>query len=136
MIQFLQMIRYLFLVVAFVFIANFNANAQRTIAVPQIINYSNEVYKGGLQNWSVSQDSQGIMYFGNNEGLMTFDGYKWTIFPLPNNTIVRSVAVDKDNRIYVGGQDELGYFEPDEKGVLSYHSLIPLIANTEREFAD
>jgi ligand-binding sensor domain-containing protein/DNA-binding CsgD family transcriptional regulator len=136
MIQFLQMIRYLFLVVAFIFIANFNATAQRTIAVPQIINYSNEVYKGGLQNWSVSQDSQGIMYFGNNEGLMTFDGYKWTIFPLPNNTIVRSVAVDKDNRIYVGGQDELGYFEPDEKGTLSYHSLIPLIANTEREFAD
>jgi len=134
--QFFQMNRYLFFVIAAIFVINFNASAQRTIAVPQIINYSNEVYKAGLQNWSVAQDSQGIMYFGNNEGLMTFDGYKWSVFPLPNNTIVRSVAVDNANRIYVGGQDELGYFEADEAGILRYHSLLPLITKTEREFAD
>ncbi|TCK80611.1 triple tyrosine motif-containing protein [Albibacterium bauzanense] len=134
--QFIQMNRYLFAVIAVVFVVNFNALAQRTIAVPQIINYSNEVYKAGLQNWSVDQDSEGIMYFGNNEGLMTFDGYYWSVFPLPNSTIVRSVAVDNKNRIYVGGQDELGYFEADETGTLHYHSLVPLIINTEREFAD
>lgn len=134
--QFVQMNRYLFLVIATVFVVNFNASAQRTIAVPQIINYSNEVYKAGLQNWSVGQDSDGIMYFGNNEGLMTFDGYKWSLFPLPNNTIVRSVAIDNTNRIYVGGQDELGYFEADETGTLRYHSLISLIIDSEREFAD
>src|SRR5690606_19341504 len=84
--------------------------AQRTVAVPQIINSSNEVYKGGLQNWSIDQDANEIMYFGNNEGLMVFDGYHWILYPLPNNTIVRSVAVDSLNRIFVGGQDELGYF--------------------------
>ncbi|HUH18268.1 triple tyrosine motif-containing protein [Albibacterium sp.] len=134
--HFFQMNRYLVIIIAVVFGINSNASAQRTIAVPQIINYSNEVYKGGLQNWSVAQDSQGIMYFGNNEGLMTFDGYKWSVLPLPNNTVIRSVAVDKANRIYVGGQDELGYFEADETGTLRYHSLISLIAKTEREFAD
>src|SRR5690606_6157169 len=134
--HFFQMNRYLVIIIAVVFGINSNASAQRTIAVPQIINYSNEVYKGGLQNWSVAQDSQGIMYFGNSEGLMTCDGYKWSLFPLPNNTVIRSVAVDKANRIYVGGQDELGYFEADETGTLRYHSLISLIAKAEREFAD
>ncbi|WP_118195934.1 ligand-binding sensor domain-containing protein [Albibacterium indicum] len=110
--------------------------AQRTVAVPQIINYSNEVYKGGLQNWSIDQDANGIMYFGNNEGLMVFDGYHWILYPLPNNTIVRSVAVDSLNRVFVGGQDELGYFEANEFGELRYHSLVSLIADSEKEFAD
>src|SRR5690554_912713 len=134
--HFFQMNRYLVIIIAVVFGINSNASAQRTIAVPQIINYSNEVYKGGLQNWSVAQDAQGIMYFGNNEGLMTFDGYNWSVFHLPNQTIVRSVAVDTNGRVYVGGQDELGYFEADNSGSMQYHSLVPLIAEGEREFAD
>jgi len=50
----LNMNRYLFFVIAAIFIINFNASAQRTIAVPQIINYSYEVYKGVLQNWIIA----------------------------------------------------------------------------------
>lgn len=134
--QLIRLNRYLLLIIAAIFVISFKASAQRTIAVPQIINYSNEVYKAGLQNWSAAQDSDGIMYFGNNEGLMTFDGYRWLIFPLPNNTVIRSVAIDNNNRVYVGGQDELGYFEADETGKLQYHSLVSLIIDSERAFAD
>ncbi|MFB2118427.1 triple tyrosine motif-containing protein [Parapedobacter sp. 2B3] len=110
--------------------------AQHRVAIPQIINYNNNQYKGGLQNWDIAQDSQGIMYFGNNEGLLTFNGRYWSIFPLPNATVVRSVAIDKNNRIYVGGQDELGYFEADTMGRLQYHSMVQLIPEAERKFAD
>lgn len=110
--------------------------AQHRMAIPQIINYNNSQYKGGLQNWDIAQDSHGIMYFGNNEGLLTFNGRYWNIFPLPNATVVRSVAIDKNNRIFVGGQDELGYFEADTMGRLQYHSLVNLIAETDRKFAD
>lgn len=128
--------RYLLLLITFLCFSCSRAYAQRTIATPQIINYSNEVYKGGLQNWSVDQDASGMMYFGNNEGMMVFDGYHWTLYPLPNNTIVRSVAVDSSNRVFVGGQDELGYFEANKWGELVYHSLVSLIAEDEQEFAD
>lgn len=50
--------------------------AQRTIAMPQIINYSSKAYQGGIQNWGVTQDKQGIMYFGSYRGLrhLLFDG--------------------------------------------------------------
>src|SRR5690606_39482242 len=65
-----------------------------------------------------------------------FNGRYWNIFPLPNATVVRSVAIDKNNRIFVGGQDELGYFEADTMGRLQYHSLVNLIAETDRKFAD
>ncbi|SKB26063.1 Y_Y_Y domain-containing protein [Parapedobacter luteus] len=110
--------------------------AQHRVAIPQIINYNNNQYKGGLQNWDIAQDSHGIMYFGNNEGLLTFNGRYWNIYPLPNATVVRSVAVDSNNRIYVGGQDEIGYFQPDSTGTLQYCSLVDLIPQPERRFAD
>ncbi|NGM64607.1 two-component regulator propeller domain-containing protein [Sphingobacterium sp. SGR-19] len=110
--------------------------AQRTIAMPQIVNYSSKAYQGGVQNWGITQDTQGIMYFANNEGLLSFDGRYWHVYPLPNSTIVRSVCFDGNGRIYVGGQDEIGYFEADEKGTLLYHSLVGKIPAKERKFAD
>ena len=36
----------------------------------------------------------------------------------------------------VGGQDELGYFFPNESGTLIYHSIKELIPAGERQFAD
>jgi len=112
------------------------ATAQHRVAIPKIINYNSDQYKGGLQNWDIAQDSGGIMYFGNNEGLLTFNGRYWNSYPLPNATVVRSVAIDKDNRIFVGGQDEMGYFLADSMGMLRYHSLVDLIPKKDRQFAD
>lgn len=109
---------------------------QNRLALPKIINYSSEGYRGGLQNWAIAQSSRSIMYFGNNEGLLTFDGRYWTIHPLPHSTIVRSIAIDIDERIYIGGQDEIGYFQADQQGILVYHSLVTLLPDQERRFAD
>lgn len=125
--------RFLFLILLFISLDSF---AQGTISKPQIFNYSSSIYKGGLQNWCVAQDSKGVMYFGNNEGLLSFDGRNWRIHPLPNATVVRSVAIDKNDRIYVGGQDELGYFEGDDKGMLVFHSLKEKLQESERFFSD
>lgn len=112
------------------------ALAQAPLALPQIVNYSYGQYKGGIQNWDVAQDQNGILYFGNNDGLLTFNGRFWNIHHLPNFTVVRSVKIDAKNRIFVGGQDEAGYFFPDVNGVLTYHSLMNLIPEKERKFAD
>ena len=89
---------------------------QNTIGLPDIINYAKPVYKAGLQNWDIKQDKNGIIYFANNEGLLSFDGKYWNNYPLPNKTIVRSVEIGPDNRIYVGGQDEIGYFAAASNG--------------------
>lgn len=112
------------------------ANAQNTIGIPTIINYGKDVYNAGTQNWGITQDKAGIMYFANNQGLLTFDGTFWRKYPLPNKTIVRSVAVDEDGRIYVGGQSEFGYFFPAANGELSYVSLMPLLNEQARDFTD
>jgi hypothetical protein len=110
--------------------------AQNTIGFPDVFNYSEQSYRAGLQNWDIKQDKNGIIYVANNEGLLTFDGEKWNLFPLPNKTIVRSVEIAPDNKIYVGGQDILGYFAPAKNGLLQYHSLLELIPQKDRSFAD
>ncbi|WP_153795936.1 ligand-binding sensor domain-containing protein [Foetidibacter luteolus] len=112
------------------------AFCQNTIGLPEIVNYPKQVFKAGTQNWDACQDANGLLYFANNEGLLSFDGTHWRLYPLPNKTIVRSLALGQDNRIYVGGQDELGYFLPDNNGQLAYHSLTALIPDNYRSFSD
>lgn len=109
---------------------------QNAIGIPHIRNFSNHDYNAGTQNWDIRQDKSGIMYFANNDGLLSFDGTNWKTFPLPKRTNVRSLDIVDDNKIYVGGQDEIGYFTSDNRGVLSYTSLINLLSDEDKSFAD
>lgn len=111
-------------------------HAQNTIGLPDISNYSKAIYNAGSQNWDIRQDKNGILYFANNEGMLSFDGMYWKNYPVSNNTIVRSLEIGNDNNIYVGAQDELGFFSPDANGQLQYHSLRSLIPEKDRSFAD
>lgn len=121
----------------FLFIfSSLNLAAQNQIGTPQIINYNNLSYKAGTQNWDSAQDRFGVMYFGNNEGLLSFNGKFWNLYPLPNRTVVRSLEIGPEGRIYVGGQDEVGYFFPDASGRLAYHSLKGLLPENEVNFGD
>ncbi len=114
----------------------FKIFSQNTIGLPDVTNYTKQTYIAGLQNWDIKQDKNGIIYAANNEGLLSFDGKNWTLYPLPNKTIVRSVEIGFDNRIYVGGQDELGYFSASANGQLVYHSLTSLLSTKEKTFGD
>ena len=109
---------------------------QNTIGLPDVINYNKQIYNAGLQNWDIKQDKNGLIYIANNEGLLSFDGKYWNLYPLPNKTIVRSIEVATDNRIYAGGQDELGYFTPSRNGQLQFHSLTSIIPAKDKSFGD
>jgi ligand-binding sensor domain-containing protein/DNA-binding CsgD family transcriptional regulator len=111
-------------------------SAQNTIGIPNIVNYSKQQYNAGSQNWAVVQDKNGIMYWANNDGLLSFDGVFWRMYKLPNKTIARSVAVSDDNKIYIGGQGEIGYFSPGNNGELFYTSLNQFIPTKDNDFAD
>lgn len=110
--------------------------AQNTIGLPQIINYSKSDYQAGTQTWDIKQDSRDILYFANNEGMLTYDGSHWKIYPLPNRTIVRALGIDEEDNIYVGGQGEIGYFSTGANGNLSYNSLKDQIPEQFNKFAD
>ena len=99
----------------------------KSIGVPYVQNYTKALYQSGNQNWSITRDEHGIMYFGNSDGLLTFDGKYWQSYPMPNGLIVRSVAADGKGKVYSGGFGEFGYWENNKNGSLKYHSLTQLV---------
>ena len=129
--------KYLIILYLFVFFIMPHAVCgQHLLGLPLVNNYNKTVYRGGSRTWDMKQDSRGIMYFGNSEGLITFNGRYWKSYALPNHTIIRSLWIDDHDRIYVGGQGDFGYFEPSEQGGLTYTSLKALIPEAYRNFAD
>lgn len=90
---------------------------------PFVINYAKSEYGGDNQNWSVSADEAGIVYFGNNAGMLSFDGSNWQLYNLPDESVVRSLKAGPKNRVYVGAYEEFGYFETDDEGRKTYISL-------------
>jgi len=92
----------------------------RDASVPFIRNYKAYEYKASQQNWAIAQDKRGILYFGNNDGLLEFDGVNWRLIRLP---CVRSLAVNPSGRIYIGLEIDFGYLDPDKNGNYQYFSL-------------
>ncbi|MCB8999391.1 MAG: regulator [Bacteroidales bacterium] len=83
----------------------------------------------------VNIDNSANIYSANNIGMLEFDGIEWSFYPSPNASVIRSVAVDKRNRIFTSGYRELGYWSKDTLGTMNYHSLNdkaePLFAQNE-----
>ncbi len=94
-----------------------------------VVNHFNKTeYRAANQNWAVGQGVDGMMYFGNNNGLLQFDGSEWELHKMPQNKIVRSILVVGDI-IYVGSYEEFGFFKKNLKGQLEYTSLSDSLKN-------
>jgi len=90
--------------------------------LPPIVKYPSTTYGAGNQNWMIAQDRNHYIFFANNQGLLEYNGSNWTLYPSPNETILRSVKVI-DNRIYSGCYMEFGYWTRQSNGQLKYTSL-------------
>jgi ligand-binding sensor domain-containing protein len=113
------------------------ADAQvRFDGIPYIRNYTRQEYNSSPFNWGVVQDKRGMIYIANNYHILEFDGNAFRAIPLPNRTVIRSLAVDGRGTVYVGGQADFGYLQPDNKGDVSFVSLKSKIDSAHRVFAD
>jgi DNA-binding CsgD family transcriptional regulator len=92
-----------------------------------VTHYSKQDYGAGSQNWSIDTDDQGFIYVANNDGLLMFDGAHWKLFRIPDQTIIRSVSVSENKRIYTGSYEDFGYWEEDQSHEMKYHSLKHLL---------
>ncbi len=102
-----------------------------------IQNYDDKNFNtSGKQIWAVLQDKRGVMYFGNIDGLLEFDGSNWRLIEMPNKSTVRSMAIDSTGRIYIGAKSDIGYIEADTTGIIQYISLLEKIPEEHRNFDD
>ncbi|MBX7152838.1 hypothetical protein K1X84_14510 [bacterium] len=98
--------------------------------------FSTAQYQGHNQNWSVTQDASGVMFFGNTSFILRYDGSEWSRYPTPKGGIVRSVASGSPSKMYAGAYDEFGYLMPDASGRLRWHSLSDSLPELLRDYRD
>lgn len=125
-------------ITVFLFLVNIESVKSQfnTVGFPFHKNYTKSEYQAGLQSWMISQSSDGIMYFANNEGLLEFDGLFWNLYPVPGRTIVRSVYACDNGNIYVGSSNNLGWFKNDKDGHLKFFSLKKLLPADKQDFGE
>jgi diguanylate cyclase (GGDEF)-like protein len=90
------------------------------------------------QNFAVVQDARGVVYLGNADGVLAYDGERWTLVRTANQELVRSLAIGADGRVLVGGYNAFGWLERAGDGGLRYVDLTPRFEGLlgGREFYD
>lgn len=103
----------------FLFEAVVGLYAQR-IGIPEVKYYNRQEYGAATQNWRITQDDHGMMFFANNFGVLRFDGTHWDLDKV--DPMVRCVKWIGD-RMYCGSTHDFGYYEYDASYNLKYRSL-------------
>jgi len=101
-----------------------------------VTNYFQKEYNAGTQNWQIKQQHNGWIYFANNYGLLEYDGNRWQTYGIWNSTVIRSLEIDNDGTIYVGGTNEYGKFTANKFGTLNYTPLSENIPDRYKNFGE
>lgn len=96
----------------------------KQIGTPYIKFYNQNDFPASKQNFSILNDTCGVMYFGNTDGILEFDGIKWNL-TRTKKSAVRALAIDENaNTIYVGTANDFGYLKHEKNGAVNYFSLV------------
>ena len=100
----------------------------------QVRNFSTFDYRAGTQNWCIAEGPNHRIFYGNNQGLLVFDGEIWSTKYIDNYSAIRALYYDRETeRLYAGASDELGYYQADENSCqVGYHSLKALLPKDKR----
>ena len=97
-----------------------------------ITSYETDVYNAGGSVLAISSDTDGILYFAVSEGILIFDGERWTTIPLSNRLRAVSLAYDSINQtMYVGGTKTFGYLQKDSTSRYRYIEISDNIPQSE-----
>lgn len=75
----------------------------------------------------------GLIYVGNFEGMVEYDGATWRIVPGLQGVIVHNVMADATGRIWYSGTGEFGWLAPDARGVLRAQALHLRLPEADRD---
>ncbi|MBS0010263.1 MAG: hypothetical protein KFF49_02570, partial [Bacteroidales bacterium] len=108
----------------------------KNIGTPNIRNYPKSEYNAGTQNWAISQDKNGFIYFANNDGLLCFNGVEWDLTRVSTRSPLRSIIVDSKNTIYAGLINDFGIINREANKASAFLSLKNLVPVEYQEFDD
>lgn len=102
----------------------------------RVIHYGKTDFSSDSQFWCMAEDADGVLYFGNNDGMVIYDGEDWTLVKLPNGSTVRGLYYASDGYVYVGGYNEIGRVDQDRYGRYRYESLTHVLRKEDQSFDD
>lgn len=119
-----------------VLLSSFLVKGQNELGNPYIKNFNTKKHKISLTVWDITQDKQGLMYFGASSGVLQFDGNNWRTIMVDNKSTVRSLDVDNTGKVYAGAKGEFGYLSEDSLGFPIYVSLSKNLKEEYKNFSD
>ena len=90
--------------------------------IPLNKHYSALDYGKSPRNWGISKSGEGLMYVGNSDGLLEYNGTDWRFIEIPGNT-VREVNTNNDGTVFIGTLNNFGYLEKNDLGTMCYTSI-------------
>lgn len=75
----------------------------------------------GNNNLDITEDSRGLIYMANLQGVLVTDGRDWDLIETPYS--VFALAIDKENNIYVGCRKQIAIINTSLSKDESYHVL-------------
>jgi AraC family transcriptional regulator, chitin signaling transcriptional activator len=136
-----QVLKLFIIVISISFLFNLRGQAQLASTdsthfrgIPKVVHYTKKEFNGDPQFWAMCQDKDGVLYFGNNDGALIFDGERWQKLSLPNNSSIRCLRISTDGVIYAGGFNEFGTIKRDAFGKYYYESLTKFLRVEDRNF--
>ncbi|NMM48536.1 triple tyrosine motif-containing protein [Marinigracilibium pacificum] len=118
----------------FLFISTQTISGQNSKGLPFTKYFSTQDYEGGIQNWTITQNNDGLIYVANNFGLLEYDANSWDRYMIPNGTKMRDVMIGPKGKIYVAVQGDFGYVIPSMPEGENYVSLADSLPDQYRNF--
>ncbi|MCK8521756.1 hypothetical protein M0D21_09250 [Aquimarina sp. D1M17] len=76
----------------------------------EVTNYTNEdIGKAATKTYDIVQDDKERLYFANEYGLIEYTGNSWKVLLQPKNRSSINALLSFEDRIYIGGNNEIGY---------------------------
>ncbi len=77
------------------------------------------------ENNDVVQTPEGMLYFANQKGILTYDGVSWSLEEAVGTAYCLALGSSNspEQRIYVGGKDYFGYLLKNNFGRIEFYSL-------------
>lgn len=72
-----------------------------------------------IQNWSIIQGNDHLVYVLNRKGVYIFDGFEWEKMIIKG----KPIAIFSSDLLFVSTDLEIGYIKKDQKGEFNYYSV-------------
>jgi len=106
------------------------------VGMPIAKHFEGQAVFGANKVSAFTQNEHGIVFAATDEGLLCFDGERWTRIPGFDDWNINSLLVDSQGRIWLSRFDDVGYLESKNGKDWHFHSVKASFPEKAQELDD